>query len=265
MLRQPDGTAAPDHPVMRTNVRDATFAIVDVETTGFSRENDRVVEVACVLVRRGVRLRAFSSLVNPGRPIPARATEVHGITDGAVAAAPRMASVSPILRGLCAGAIVVAHNAGFDRGFLPMLDDRPGLCTMRLARHLFPEFRSHANQALRYALNVPLPADVGDAHRALSDVHVTAAILDRLLDRYLASGYPPESDALLALAESKVRFPRFPFGRYRHVPLPQVPAGYLHWMLRATDPPFDDDIRTTIIAELARRRTSPAEPIREAV
>ena len=250
---------------MRTHLRNATYAIVDVETTGFSRESDQIVEIACVLVRRGAQLHAFSSLVNPGRPIPARATEVHGITDADVAAAPPMASVAPILRRLCADAIVVAHNARFDRGFLPMLDDRPGLCTMRLARHLFPELRSHANQALRYAMNVPLPPGLGEAHRALSDVLVTAAILNRLLERYLARGYPPESDALLAFAESKVRFPRFPFGRYRQVPLPQVPAGYLYWMLRASDPPFDADIRTTVLAELERRLWRESEPIREAV
>ena len=248
---------------MRTHLRDATYAIVDVETTGFSRTHDHVVEVACVLVRRGIQVRAFSSLVNPGRPIPARATDVHGITDADVAAAPPMREVAPILAQLCDGAIVVAHNAGFDRGFLPMLDGRPGLCTMRLARHLFPELRSHANQALRYALDVQLPSDL-EVHRALSDVRVTAEILDILLGRYLAMGYPADADALLAFTESKVRFPRFPFGRYRHVPLPHVPSGYLAWMLRAADPPFDDDIRTTVMAELERRQIG-GEQVREAV
>jgi len=239
---------------MRTHLRDATYAVVDVETTGFDRARDRVVEVACVLVRRGTRVRAFSSLVDPGRPIPARATEVHGIADADVAGAPSMAEVAPLLRRLCSGAIVVAHNAGFDRGFLPMLDGRPNLCTLRLARHLLPELRSHANQALRAALDVQLPADLGEAHRASSDAHVTAAVLEILLRRYLALGYPADCSALLAFAESKITFPRFPFGRHRNVPLPQVPADYLEWMLRADDPPFDDDIRATVTSELSRRR-----------
>jgi DNA polymerase III epsilon subunit-like protein len=209
--------------------------------------------------------RAFSSLVNPGRPIPARATDVHGITDADVAAAPSMASIAPTLRRLCSGAIVVAHNAGFDRGFLPMLADRPGLCMLRLSRHLFPELRSHALQALRGELALPKPSDPGDPHRALSDVRVTATILEILLERYLAIGFSPDTDALLAYAESRVRFPRFPFGRYRHVPLPQVPAGYLYWMLRATDPPFDPDVRMTVAAEMKRRYDVAHEQVREAV
>ncbi|HEY4439966.1 MAG TPA: 3'-5' exonuclease [Candidatus Elarobacter sp.] len=244
---------------MRTHVRDATYAIVDVETTGFSREHDGVVEVACVLVRRGIRFRAFSTLVNPGRPIPPRATEVHGIADADVADAPPLAEVAPTLRRLCMGAIVVAHNAGFDRGFLPMLAGRPGLCTLRLARHLLPELRSHANQALRETLGIALPAGA-EAHRAFSDVSVTASILEILLNRYLTAGHPPDTEALLALAASRVRYPRFPFGRYRHIPLREVPSGYLAWMLRASDPPFDADVRTTVIAELARRRVSAFPP-----
>ena len=250
---------------MRMHLRDATYAVVDVETTGFDRERDRVVEVACVLVRRGVQVRAFSSLVNPGRPIPARATDVHGITDADVAAAPPIGEVAPLLRRLCAGAIVVAHNATFDRGFLPMLAGWPGLCTLRLSRHLFPELRSHALQALRHELALPMSSDPGDAHRALSDVRVTATILEILLERYLGIGFPPDTDALLAYAESRVRFPRFPFGRYRHVPLPEIPAGYLHWMLRATDPPFDPDVRATVGAELKRRYAVAYQQVREAV
>lgn len=244
---------------------DATFAVVDVETTGFDRRRDRIVEVACVVVGRGIEVRSFSSLVNPGMPIPARATEVHHITDAHVVAAPTIDDVGPILERMCANAIVVAHNAAFDRGFLPMLADRQGLCTLRLARHVFPELRSHANQALRYALDVALPSDPGDAHRAFSDARVTAAILEVLLDRYLRMGYPADTDALLAFAKSQITFPRFPFGRYRNVPLPQVPGDYLQWMLRCSDPPFDEDICTTATAELRRRSRSYREPASKAV
>jgi exodeoxyribonuclease X len=244
---------------------DATFAVVDVETTGFDRNRDRVVEVACVVSRGGIEVRAFSSLVNPGLPIPARATEVHHITDAHVAAAPAIDEVAPILQRMCAGTIVVAHNAAFDRGFLPMLADHPGLCTLRLARHVFPELRSHANQALRHALDVALPSDPGEAHRAFSDARVTAAVLDVLLERYLRMGYPADIDALLAFAKSKITFPRFPFGRYRNVPLPHVPGDYLQWMLRCGDPPFDEDICTTATAELRRRSRSYRVPASQAV
>jgi exodeoxyribonuclease X len=244
---------------------DATYAVVDVETTGFDRSRDRVVEVACVIVRQGIEVHAFSSLINPGLPIPTRATEVHHITDAHVAAAPTIEEVGPILERLCAGAIVVAHNAAFDRGFLPMLADRPGLCTLRLGRHVFPELRSHANQALRFALDVALPSDPGEAHRACSDARVTAAVLDVLLKRYLVMGYTADTDALLAFAKSKITFPRFPFGRHRNVPLPQIPGDYLRWMLRCGDPPFDEDIRATAATELERRSRAYGELVSEAV
>ena len=70
---------------------------------------------------------------------------------------------------------------------------------------------------------------------------------------------------LVAFAKSKITFPRFPFGRYRNVPLPQVPGDYLQWMLRCSDPPFDEDICTTATAELRRRSRSYREPVSQAV
>ncbi|BDE06825.1 hypothetical protein WPS_21010 [Vulcanimicrobium alpinum] len=100
---------------MWTHVREATYAVVDVETTGFDRMSDRVVEVACVLIRGGREVDAFSTLVDPGRPIPERATAVHGITDAHVRSKPYLEVLSPELQRICEGAIVVAHNAAFDR------------------------------------------------------------------------------------------------------------------------------------------------------
>ena len=246
---------------MWTHVRDAAYAIVDVETTGFDRVRDRVVEVACVRVRGGREVETFSTLVDPGRPIPERATAVHGITDADVAGKPSLAALSPTLQRLCEGAIVVAHNAAFDRGFLPMLADRPGLCTMRLARRAFPEFHSHALQVLRRALDLNVPDDVGAAHRALGDARVTAALLRVLLRRYVQLGYPPDTAALVAAARARLPFPRFPFGKYRGVPIANVPAGYLEWMLRCADPPFDGDVRATASAELARRSAASAHKV----
>jgi len=111
------------------------YAIVDVETTGFSPREDRVVEVACVVLDGALReVAAFSSLVDPGRAIPHYATAVHGIRDRDVAGAPALASLRGRLRALTAGTTVVAHNASFDRRFLDCLDDREWLCTLKLPR-----------------------------------------------------------------------------------------------------------------------------------
>jgi DNA polymerase III epsilon subunit family exonuclease len=165
--------------------RTGRYAVVDVETTGFSPTGDGVVEVACVLVQDGRVERRWSSLVNPLRPIPWRATDVHGITDDDVAQAPTLAELEGELVALCAGATVVAHNASFDLSFLTVLQSHPVLCTLALARRAFPHAPNHKNQTLRRYLGIDRdPMLRGcQAHRALADAQITAAILLRCLER----------------------------------------------------------------------------------
>jgi DNA polymerase-3 subunit epsilon len=161
------------------------YAIVDVETTGFSPRDDRVVEVACVVVDGNFRdLESFTSLVDPGRPIPWYATDVHGIRDRDVAGAPTLDELSGRLRRLTAGATVVAHNASFDRRFLPCLEDREWLCTLKLARRTFTEAPAFGNQVLRRYLGIDDPRLHGRAaHRAFADALVTAGVLRACLTR----------------------------------------------------------------------------------
>lgn len=230
----------------------ATYAIVDVETTGIDAEYDRVVEIACVVVRAGREVRTFSSLVDPARGIPARASAVHHLTDDDVRGEPALETLAPILATLCDGAIIVAHNAAFDLQFLPMLAGRPVLCTLRLARHCFPELESHANQVLRYALETRREGETV-THRALADARVTAAVLGVLLRRYLELGAPNDLDALLAFARAPIAMPSFPFGKHRRVPIADVPRDYLEWILRCETTPFDGDVRHTASTELTRR------------
>jgi DNA polymerase-3 subunit epsilon len=163
--------------------RPGRYAVVDVETTGFSPTGDGVVEVACVLLQNGRVERRWSSLVNPGCPIPIRATDVHGITDDDVAQSPALADLEGELMVLCAGATIVAHNASFDLGFLTMLRSQPVICTLALARRAFPHAPNHKNQTLRAYLDIdrdPMLRGL-QAHRALADAQVTAAILLRCL------------------------------------------------------------------------------------
>jgi DNA polymerase III epsilon subunit family exonuclease len=170
---------------MPRGARPGRYAVVDIETTGFSPASDRVVEVACVIVQDGRVVHRWSSLVDPERPIPWRATDVHGITDDDVAQAPSFSEVERHLIGLCAGATVVAHNASFDLSFLTALQAQPHLCTLALARRAFPHAPNHKNQTLRRYLEIdrdPLLRGL-EAHRALADALVTAAILLRCLAR----------------------------------------------------------------------------------
>ena len=159
------------------------YAVVDVETTGFSPVTDRVVEVACVVLQDGRILQRWSSLIDPGRPIPTYATNVHGITDADVAESPTLEDIACDLLAFCEGATVVAHNASFDLSFLPMLQTHPRLCTLALARRAFPHAPNHKNQTLRAYLHVDRDPMLHDlvAHRALADAQITAAILTRCL------------------------------------------------------------------------------------
>lgn len=162
------------------------YAVIDVETTGFSPADDRVVEAACVIVQDGSIVRTWSSLVNPGRPIPPHATRVHGIGDADVAGAPPFETVERQLWGMCAGATIAAHNAAFDLSFLPALAPLPSVCTLQLARRWFPNAPNHKNQTLREYLRIDQDPRFAElpAHRALADALVTAAILIRCLERY---------------------------------------------------------------------------------
>ncbi|GAA2673456.1 MULTISPECIES: DEAD/DEAH box helicase [Actinosynnema] len=176
----------------------ATYAVVDLETTGFSaRGRDRIVEVAVVRVAAdGTVLGEWSSLVNPQRRVAA--TGVHGITDGEVADAPTFADLAPILADHLRGAVLVAHNASFDVGFLKAEFERAGhpypsggtLCTMRLDAHVAGRGRRKLQDCLA---GVGEGRANGATHRALADARAATA----LLRHYLAAA-PLEVRKLVA-------------------------------------------------------------------
>jgi DNA polymerase III subunit epsilon len=97
------------------SVADLPIVAIDTETTGTDHSTDRVVEVACVRWENGEITLRKSWLVNPGRPIPKEASDVHGILDEHVADAPPFAQIVPELLEALAGAIPLAYNAEFDR------------------------------------------------------------------------------------------------------------------------------------------------------
>ncbi|MBX3668487.1 MAG: ethanolamine utilization protein [Rhodocyclaceae bacterium] len=148
------------------------LAIVDLETTGASPRHDRVTEIGIVFMADGQVERAWSTLVNPGCPIPYAIQRFTGITDAMVQDAPHFAELAEELRAQLAGRIFIAHNARFDYGFLRSeyrrLNARfaaPVLCTVRLSRSLFPEHHRHGLDALieRHQLHCSA------RHRALGD------------------------------------------------------------------------------------------------
>jgi DNA polymerase-3 subunit epsilon len=154
------------------------YAVIDVETTGFSAARDRIVEVACALIDGERIVGRWATLVDPEIAIPAYATAVHGISDSMVSGAPRLRRALGALQRRCAGRVVAAHCARFDLSFVGPSVRQQGLCTMLLARALFPEAPNHKNQTLRRFLDIDRVAgEEFEAHRALSDALVSAHIL----------------------------------------------------------------------------------------
>jgi DNA polymerase-3 subunit epsilon len=165
-----------------------TALAVDTETTGMSPvQGHRLVEVARVAIVDGALGEEWSTLVDPGRPIPADAARVHGISDAMVAGAPGAAETGRLLRAACADLPIVFHNAAFDLPFLlqlfreagapPLLN--PIVDTLGLARGLFAT-GSHQLGALAARLN--LPAET--THRALGDTRTTARVFIELAGRW---------------------------------------------------------------------------------
>lgn len=166
-----------------------TFVVVDLETTGGSSDRDAVTEIGAVKVRGGEVVGEFATLVNPRRGIPPAVVSMTGITEAMVADAPVLESVLPAFLEFAAGAVLVAHNAPFDTGFLRAACERFGLrwpkpavvCTARLARRVLTrdETPNHKLATLARILH----ARTEPVHRALDDARATVDVLHSLLER----------------------------------------------------------------------------------
>lgn len=166
------------------------FVVFDTETTGLDPDKDTVVQLSAVRIVNGKiqSQEVFDQLVDPERPIPARTTEIHGITDAMVKGAPKLAEAAQAFSEFCGDAVLVAHNAPFDMGFLhaqaraggPSFD-APALCTARLSRHLSPSQRGHTLDDLAERYDVDLPSEA--RHTALGDALATAEVLLKMVPR----------------------------------------------------------------------------------
>jgi DNA polymerase-3 subunit epsilon len=175
-----DRSFEPNQPLNETS-----FAIFDVETTGLSPAyGHRVCEVACLRTCDGVEIGRFESLVDPGRAISAGAFRVNRITPEMLAGAPPFDAIAEHLLSLMEGAVLVAHNAPFDLGFLAaeleigglLPPEGPVVDTLTLARRTY----SYASNSLS-AVASALAVETGPAHRAMGDVSTTRHVLERML------------------------------------------------------------------------------------
>jgi len=165
------------------------FAVIDLETTGWSPEAAAITEIAAVRVRGGLRRGEFASLVNPGVAVPPGIEDLTGISDWMVAAAPRVAEVLPGLLTFAEGCVLVAHNAPFDIGFLVAACGACGLAwpgftvldTVMLARRVMDP--DEVPDCKLGTLAGFFRARTSPCHRALADARATADVLGWLIRR----------------------------------------------------------------------------------
>jgi DNA polymerase-3 subunit epsilon len=170
------------------HISEVPFLVVDVETTGPSGKDNRITEIACVVVRDGEIIEEFSSLVNPHQHIPAMISQITGINNAMVFNAPETDEVMRRLRPLFSQpyAVFVAHNVGFDWSFVSQSFERSGLpnmdiprlCTYKMSKRLFPK-RVKLNLG---ALSSYFDISIKNRHRAHGDAFATAQVLVRMLD-----------------------------------------------------------------------------------
>jgi DNA polymerase-3 subunit epsilon len=172
-----------------TPLRDTTFVVVDLETTGGSHRDCAITEIGAVKVRGGEVLGEFQTLVNPAQAIPPFIAVLTGITDAMVAGAPRLSQVLPDFLEFARGTVLVAHNAPFDLGFLragcasldlawPAFDS---LDTARLARRVLT--RDEAPDCKLSSLSRLFRTTTTPDHRALHDARATVDVLHGLIGR----------------------------------------------------------------------------------
>ena len=254
--------------MLTTPLDQATWIVIDTETTGIEVASDRVVEVACTQMTGrdpNTVTPLVDQLVNPERDIPPTASAVHHLVAADVADAPTLdvvwhQTIAPVLPD---HTILVAHNAPFDAAFLaPYPGERPWLDTLRLARHLWPEAPKHSNQVLRYWLGLELPPLSAPPHRALPDTVVTAVLLATAL-QHLATVAPAVATVgdLLAWVARPLTVTVMPFGKHKGTPLHEVPRDYFQWLLKQwaeDDSHADPDLKASILAVLEASAPRPA-------
>ena len=158
---------------------EGTYVVFDIETPGFSAVTDRIIEIGAVKVEDGKITDKFSTFVNPKRPIPFRITELTGITDEMVIGSPDIETILPQFIEFIGDAVLVAHNASFDVGFIEQNCKRQKIeadftyvDTVALARVLLPALNRFKLDTVAKALNISLE----NHHRAVDDAGCTAEI-----------------------------------------------------------------------------------------
>ena len=165
---------------------DSRFVVFDIETTGFSAVNDRIIEIGAVKVEGGRIVDRYSTFVNPERPIPFEIEKLTGIHDGMVEDAEVIEDVLPKFMEFCQDCIMVAHNAEFDMSFIRENCRRQGIerkftvvDTLAMARSMLPDLKNYKLDTVVEAVGGSLE----NHHRAVEDAESTADIFVKFVAR----------------------------------------------------------------------------------
>ena len=167
------------------------FVVFDIETTGFSPVNNRIIEIGAVKISGGAIVDRYSSFVNPQVPIPFRIQKLTDINDTMVVDAPVIEDVLPEFLSFCKDTVLVAHNANFDMSFIIENAGRQGIKreftyvdTLGLARVLLTNQAKYTLDAVAKTLGISLE----NHHRAVDDAECTAEIFMKFLSMLKESG-----------------------------------------------------------------------------
>lgn len=185
---------------------DDSYVVFDIETTGFSPEKNKIIEIGAVKVFGGQIVDRYSTFVNPQVPIPFRIEELTSIRDDMVISSPTIDVVLPEFMQFCNGATMVAHNADFDMSFIKRnceilgIECNPTIIdTVALARVLLPQLNRFKLDTVAKALGISLDHH----HRAVDDAACTAEIFVKFIQKLNDRGVT-DLDSINKLAESSV-------------------------------------------------------------
>ena len=183
LVEEDKGKYAQDTPVISL---DTEYCVLDIETTGVSFRTEKITEIAAVKIKNGEKVAEFSTFVNPEIPIPEHIVKITNITDEMVKDAETIDKVMPKFLEFIGNDVLVAHNAGFDIGFLRYNAENLGMKlenvyidTLSLSRALFSEFKKHKLGIIAEKLGI----QVDVAHRALDDVITLIKVFNVMIER----------------------------------------------------------------------------------
>ena len=164
------------------------FSILDIETTGFSTDYDRIIQVAIKRINLDGSIEKFSTFINPERYIPKRITQLTKISDNDVINSPKFIEIADELLNFLDGSILVAHNAKFDLRFIQHSLQNAGrpqwsgktMDTIAICKTIYPGLKSYKLGELQRILNIDVESSSKNLHNAEYDVDLTFELLKHL-------------------------------------------------------------------------------------